>query len=604
MFAVVWWLGACAPKVEVAPAATAEEPVDDDAAAGVKAPALRKLISEQWNGRMERYPEWATSLGDHRFDERIFDPSEGARRAWLAREQEWATRLSLLPDAMLSDDDRVTRDLLLGSLRADLATSVCRLHEWSLSARTHALVDVNQLAEDTVVDRPAAGRALVARYRALPASIDLQIENLRAGLRAGRVANADSLRLVVQMLDDELAAPVDGVPMLAPIGRAATADGWTDDERTAFATDLRAAVNDGIRPALGRYRDVIRDELLPQARTGDRIGMVGLPDGLGCYEALIRESTTLHRTADEIHAIGLDALAKVHAEFRALGADALGTSDLPTIFARLRADPALHFETAAQVQTKAEEALRRAEREVPKWFGRLPLAPCVVEPIPDYLAPYTYVAYYQQARPDGTKPGVYFINTSAPETRPRFEAEVLAFHESVPGHHFQIAIAQELGELPAFRRYDGATAYVEGWALYVERLADEMGLYTSEVDRLGMLSFDAWRASRLVVDTGIHAKGWTRDQAVQFMLDNTPLAENNVRNEVDRYVTWPGQALAYKIGQLEILALRAEAERALGDRFDIREYHEVVLGGGAVTLPILRERIEGWIQRTGALPEG
>jgi uncharacterized protein (DUF885 family) len=232
----------------------------------------------------------------------------------------------------------------------------------------------------------------------------------------------------------------------------------------------------------------------------------------------------------------------------------------------------------------------------------LPRTPCEVDDIPAYLAPYTTVAYYQQPHPDGSRPGTYFVNVYEPHTRPRHEAEVLAFHESVPGHHLQIAIAMERGELPAFRRYDGATVFVEGWALYTERLADEMGLYSGDTDRLGMLSFDSWRAARLVVDTGIHDMGWSREQAEAFLLENTPLAENNVVNEVDRYITTPGQALAYKTGQLEIRRLRAKAEAALGPSFSLPQFHAVVLGGGAVSMPVLRERVDAWIERAGAAP--
>jgi uncharacterized protein (DUF885 family) len=234
---------------------------------------------------------------------------------------------------------------------------------------------------------------------------------------------------------------------------------------------------------------------------------------------------------------------------------------------------------------------------VPRFVGLVPATPCEVDVIPSYLAPYTTVAYYQPPRPDGSRPGTYFVNVYEPQSRPRHEAEVLAFHESVPGHHLQIAVAQEQGELPAFRRYDGATVFVEGWALYTERLADEMGLYSGDLDRLGMLSFDSWRAARLVVDTGIHAMGWSREQAETFVLEQTPLAPNNVVNEVDRYITTPGQALAYKTGQLEIRRLRARAEQELGDRFSLPEFHAVVLGGGAVTMDVLDERVARWIDR-------
>jgi len=218
-----------------------------------------------------------------------------------------------------------------------------------------------------------------------------------------------------------------------------------------------------------------------------------------------------------------------------------------------------------------------------------------VLPIPDYEAPYTTIAYYRPGSAEADRIGAYFINTYAPETRPRFEAEVLAYHEAIPGHHLQIAIAQEIEELPAFRKHGGWTAFVEGWALYTERLSEEMGLYTGDLDRMGVLSFDAWRASRLVVDTGMHAKGWSRTQAESFLMENTPLAENNVRNEIDRYITWPGQALAYKTGQIHLLDLRAHAESELGDRFDLAGFHDAVLGGGAVPLKVLTERVNMWI---------
>jgi uncharacterized protein (DUF885 family) len=372
----------------------------------------------------------------------------------------------------------------------------------------------------------------------------------------------------------------------------AEVEGWDAAARAAWQADVRAAVADGIRPALVDWRDTLRAQLLPVARPPERAGLRFLPDGEACYAALVRRYTTLDRTPDAVHEAGLDAIARVHAEFRALGPSAVGTSDLQEIFTKLRADPALRFETAEQVEQAARDILDAANAAVPDAFGRLPETPCGVDRIPDHEAPYTTIAYYQP--PGGGRPGTYMINTYAPETRPRFEARALGVHEAVPGHHFQIAIAQELPELPAFRRYEGMTAFVEGWALYSERLADELGLYPTDLDRMGMLSFDAWRAARLVVDTGVHHRGWTRVQAEDWMRENTPLADNNIVNEVDRYVSWPGQAVAYKTGQMEILALRAEAEAALGDRFDRKAFHDVVLGAGAVSLPVLRGRVEAW----------
>ena len=356
----------------------------------------------------------------------------------------------------------------------------------------------------------------------------------------------------------------------------------------------REAVVTQIEPALRRYVSLLREELLPVAREGAKIGVTTLPDGAACYAAMIRHHTSERPSAEALHELGLTHIARIDEEFRVLGKRAFGTAKLEQILARLRTDPRLYFETKAQVEEFARDTLRAAEAAAPKWFGRLPQTPCEVRPIPDYEAPYTTIAYYRQ--PSELEPGIYFINTFEPKTRPRYEARVLAIHEAVPGHHTQIALAQELSDAPAFRRHGGTTVFVEGWALYTERLADEMGLYQDDLDRLGMLSFDAWRASRLVVDTGIHAKGWTRQQAIAFMLAHTALAENNIVNEVDRYVGWPGQALAYKYGQIEFWRLREQAEAGLRERFDIAKFHDLVLGAGPVTLPILRGRIEAWIR--------
>jgi uncharacterized protein (DUF885 family) len=284
----------------------------------------------------------------------------------------------------------------------------------------------------------------------------------------------------------------------------------------------------------------------------------------------------------------------------ALGAKVLGTSDLKEIHQRLRSDPKLHFQTGDEVKAKAAEALARAKAAIPKWFGILPKADCEVVPMGEHEQKNSTIAYYRQPATDGSRPGRYYINTYAPETRPRYEAEALAWHEAIPGHHLQLAIAQELKGLPEFRKHTGVTAFVEGWGLYTERLGDEMGLYSSDLDRIGILSFDGWRACRLVVDTGMHAKGWSRQQAIDYMIDNTALAQNNIVNEVDRYIAWPGQALAYKLGQLEILRLREEAKKKLGARFDIRKFHDAVLENGAVALEPLRHSVEAYEQRAAA----
>jgi uncharacterized protein (DUF885 family) len=322
--------------------------------------------------------------------------------------------------------------------------------------------------------------------------------------------------------------------------------------------------------------------------------MCHVEGGVDGYRQLVRVHTSLDLEPEALHRIGLDEIARIDDELGDLAGRTLGAASLPDALAALRSDPALRFRTRDEVHDTAAASLARATAAIPGWFGRLPQAPCEVVRMEPHEEAHSTIAYYRQPAADGSRPGQYYINTSAPETRPRYEAEVLAYHEAIPGHHLQIAIGQELPHLPEFRRHLGPTAFFEGWGLYTERLADEMGLYSGDVDRIGVLSFDAWRAARLVVDTGMHALGWTRDQAIGFMLEHTALAPNNIANEVDRYIVLPGQALAYKTGQLEILRLRAEAERRLGAAFDTRGFHDAVLGSGALALATLRGVVEAW----------
>ena len=578
------------------PAAMHHNPL---AVAGVSDAALKDLLHLHWEAVMASSPAWATQLGDHRFDGqwRSADPAEHTRvievmRGLLSR------AIALDPSAM-SSADQVTRALFIEELTHRVDQAVCQRGSWSFSPRMNPVVDVNQEGELFPMDSAAQGALYLSRLSAWTDELQAHVQALRGGISTHRVSNAHSTELVVQIVDDQLALPTPQWPLMAPTRLERPT--WTQAEREDFDRLLFAQLDGPARVGLQQYRAFLHDELLPVARNADAAGLLNLPDGEACYASLVRQYTTLPLTADDIHHRGLDALAEIHGEFRVIGERALEEPDLQAIFHRLRTDPDLFFETEDQVEAKAVEALARARAAMPEFFGVLPEADCVVRRIPDYEAPYTTIAYYRQLAPDGSKPGEYFINTYAPTTRPRHEAEVLAYHESIPGHHLQIAIAYELPQTPAFRRFEGQTVFVEGWALYTERLADEMGLYSSDVDRLGMLSFDAWRAARLVVDTGIHAKGWTRAQAEAFMVENTPLAENNIRNEVDRYITWPGQALAYKTGQLEIWRLRRDAEDRLGDGFSLPDFHDTILGGGTVSLPVLRDQVEAWvIQETAA----
>ena len=359
----------------------------------------------------------------------------------------------------------------------------------------------------------------------------------------------------------------------------------------------RAALSDVVtrvvRPAYEAYRVALVDEVLPKARPDERCGVRWIEDGEVVYQRAIRRYTTLEMTPLDIHQIGLEEIAGLSSEYLRLGGSALGLHDLQEIFEHLRTDPTLRFTNGDEVRAAAQDAMDRARAAMPEWFGRLPIADCVMAEISGG-AEEAPLGYYLPPATDGSRPGSYYINTSEPTTRTRYEYEALAFHESIPGHHLQLAIAQELEDVPEFRKHANVTAYSEGWGLYTERLADEMGLYTSDVTRLGMASFDSWRAGRLVVDTGMHALGWSRQEAIDYLTTNSPQAPNNIEAEVDRYIGWPGQALGYKLGQREIFRLRAAAQDRLGDRFDIKGFHDTVLDSGPVPLSTLARLVDDW----------
>jgi uncharacterized protein (DUF885 family) len=554
------------------------------------------LFQRHWVWALETHPEEATQLGVHRFDERIDDDSpEGLARARAARRMFLAEAKSVAGDSSVVGADRAALELLVEDLESSIATEVCAFEEWSIAAVDNPLTRWNYLPEGHPVDTPESGDALVARYTQIATSIDHVIANLRRGLARGLVANAESARRTSEMIQKQLAQPIDEWPLLDPTEREHP--GWPEQRLMSYREALRRAVIEQIRPAFGRYYTLLVEEIGPRARSDAQVGLVHLPNGAMCYQASTRAETTLDRSPDEMHQLGLREIARLDGEIATLGQQLLGAADLGATLARLRTDPKLFFYSAEEIEEKARRALERARAALPRAFHVLPKADCVVRRTPDYEAPYSHIAYYRQPVPDGSKPGEYFVNTYKPETRPRFEAAVLAFHESIPGHHVQIAIAQENPDVPAFVKHVAPSAFVEGWALYSERLADELGLYEEPLDRLGMLSFDAWRAARLVVDTGIHAQGWSRLRAVEFMLAHTALTPGNIENEVDRYIVWPGQALAYKMGQLEILELRARARQALGERFDLGQFHDAVLLGGGVSLPVLRRRVEAYIAR-------
>jgi uncharacterized protein (DUF885 family) len=569
--------------------------------AAADAANLSKLCDEYWQGYLELNPREATALGDTRWDAKLEDITP----AGIARETGFYGRILERARAIdakaLSPGDRVTRSALIEEMEDRLALLSCHLEDWVVDPQGGPQVEFMNLPEVTTIRSRESSRDYVQRCQAMGRYLDDHIANLRVGLSHRRTASRDEVKKTIAEVEDLVSQPVDSLPIMV-VARAEP-PAWSAQERQAFARELRAAAADSLVPALRRYGDFLERDVLPAARPPEKAGLTGLPGGAECYTKLIRVHTSLPASPKEIHELGLEQVARFRKDLAELGQKVFGTSDVALIQKKLRSDPAMHFATAAEVEAKARETLARAQAAVPRWFGqRQPARPCEVVVMGMHEAPYSTIAYYREPSADGVRPGQYVINTYQPETRPRYEAEALAFHESVPGHHLQIAVAQELKGVPEFRKHQGVTAFVEGWGLYAERLADQMGLYSSDMDRIGMLSYDAWRSCRLVVDTGLHAMGWSRQQAIDYMVQNTCLAENNIENEVDRYITWPGQALAYKVGQLEILRLREEAQRRLRSRFDIRAFHDAVLANGAVALPVLREQVEAYIRAAGGTP--
>jgi uncharacterized protein (DUF885 family) len=554
--------------------------------------ALERLAKEYWELRLTNEPLLATALGDRRFDDRLADISPEARSRVKVEYRAVLQRCQSIPEGGLSSGERLTRTALLVDAQSAMDYYSCDLEDWTVDPLSGPQVELMNVESYQPIGTPVDGRAMVKRWQAIGPYIDRHIENLRLGAASGRVAARAGVEKVVDELEDLASKPDADWGLSKPL--VTPHPEWSEEERKMFRDAMEAAVRESARPAFSRYLQFLKSEVMPIARPQERPGIMHVTGGAEAYAKLIRVHTSLDLTPEELHQTGLSEVAKVNGEMEVLGEKVLGTRDRRETLRRLRTDPSLYFSDGDEVAAKAESALKKANARIEDWFGRLPKTPCEVVRMEEHEEKHSTIAYYRPPAADGSRPGRYYVNTSEPKTRPRYEAEALAYHESVPGHHLQIAIAQELEGVPEFRRNSGVTAFIEGWGLYSERLADEMGLYSSDLDRIGVLSFDAWRACRLVVDTGMHAMGWTREQAIEFMVENTALAKNNIVNEVDRYITWPGQALAYKTGQLEIVRLRRRAEGDMGDRFDIGRFHDAVLGEGAVPLQALRQIVEGF----------
>jgi len=546
------------------------------------ADALRQLADEYWEGVLRRNPVLATFLGDYRYNDRL--PDVGARRRAEEEADLRAVLSGLQPLAAgpFDIEDRITWDMLRLAVQTGLDALRLRLDEMSVDQMDGPQVWLLELLNWHPTDTPEHVQQLIARYRAFDRYMDQYLDALRDGIKDARTAPTIAVERVIAQLRALLGTPFDESPLLSP---AAT-------QPEPLARGLREAVVEVVYPAFQRMLDFLADYLTRHARRDP--GVWAVADGDEIYSLLARQHTTTELSPDELHQMGADDLAEIHREMRAImnrrGAPA---TSLRGFTEQLTRDPANLPSGRDELIQIAEQLLATAGAALPRAFGRLPRMPIVVKPIEPYRERDAPAAFYFQGSEDGSRPGIFYINTFEPSARPKHTLPALAFHEGVPGHHLQVALAQEAADLPAFRRLSAGwlgNAFVEGWALYTERLADELGLYADELARYGMLGYQAWRACRLVVDTGLHHLRWSRERAIEFFLENVGLTERETFNEVDRYIVWPGQALAYKVGQREIERLRSQQQAALGPRFDLRTFHDDLLRHAAVslsTLPLL-----------------
>lgn len=552
-------------------------------------PELARLSADFFQVQHSTDPLTATLLGVTGFDDRLPDPSRAGSQAAAAAIAGIERRLALIDPSALDEADQINH-AVLGTLawgaRSDLEHGL-----WEANASAESYASPQGMAFQTVptapLPNPDAIDGYMQRLDGLGGYFDAITQRYREAKADGRMPTAVGVQHAITQLSGYLGAEVTSDVLLHPDLPA----GSTVREKAA------AIIGERVRPAMRRLLAALADELMPVARPDDLVGIRFVPGGEEGYRAAVRRHTTTTLSPEEIHEIGLDCLADLAGEWAELGGRVLGTTSLPEIFGRLRQDPALRFERPDQIVDMVAAALQRAEDARPDWFPDYRIPDCVIEEINPVEADNGPLAYYRPPA-GGTRPGAHCVLTVQPEQRFTYEYEALAFHESVPGHHLQIASAQTLADLPDYRRYidSEVSAYVEGWGLYCERLADEMGLYTSDIARLGMLSFDAWRACRLVVDTGMHHFGWSRSRAADFMWEHTATTRANVDNEIDRYIGWPGQALAYMIGRREIVRLRAQAQQRLAGRFNVRDFHATVLGNGAVPLNVLDQIVSRWIE--------
>jgi uncharacterized protein (DUF885 family) len=567
-------------------------------AAGRSDAALKALYDEMWEYGLSEDPLMATNVGDHRFDDKLPGTTlaDGARRH--ARDLEFQQRLAEIARGELSPANQVNYDILARQLGEDIAEYDFQGFLIPITNREGFHVQFPELRREVPLATVRDYENYIARLAAFDAYAAGYIERMRAGVKAGHTLPAVILAGWEAVVEPHIVDNPEDSLLYEPLRKFPP--GVPEAEHARLRAAAQAAIRDAVVAGYRQFRDFMRDEYVPAART--TIGASALPNGREYYKFRVKKFTTLELTPEQVHQIGLDEVKRIRGEMEAVMRRTGFAGDFAAFVEHLRTDPKFYATTPEELMRAASYHLKQMDGELPKLFGKLPRMPYGLRPIPDYIAPRTSSAYYQPPAGDGTRAGFFYLNTYNLPGRPLFALESLAAHEAVPGHHLQIALQQEITDLPNFRRFSGFTAFVEGWGLYAERLAGEAGFYADPYSEFGRLSMEMWRACRLVVDTGMHDFDWPRERAIAYMAENSAESMHNIEAEIDRYIGWPGQALAYKMGELKIRELRARAERELGPRFDIRAFHDAVLGGGSVPLDVLERQIDAWIAAQRATP--
>ena len=566
-----------------------------DPRATVAVKALHELFAAEWDYQMEQHPTWASGLGDRRWNDRWGDISLEAIYKRHDHDIETLAQLTKIDRAALPSADQLNFDLFRRNYEYEIEGFQYRWFLLPLN-QLDGVQTVNRVADELRFESLKDYQDWLGRLRTLHLRIDQTIALMRLGIKERIVHPKIVLQRVPAQIDHQIVSDPTASPLYKPFIKFPSSIAET--ERVRLAQDAQETIAASVVPSYRKLKEFIVGDYLPAAL--DQVGIWQFPNGAAMYAYAARDSTTTDLTPQEIHDIGLKEVKRIRAQMQSI-IDELGFRGTFADFAKfLRTDPKFYFKSEDELLEAYRALSRRIDPALVKVFRKLPRMPYGIEPIPRNVAPESYVGSYRSPAADGSRAGTFLVNTYKPEIRPKYEMMALSLHESVPGHHLQIALAMEQQDIPNFRRYGGYSAFIEGWGLYAESLGDEMGLYDDPYSKFGQLMFEVWRAGRLVVDTGMHYLHWDRQKAIDFMMENTAKQEEEVIAEIDRYIVWPGQALAYKIGQLKFSELRTKAKQALGDKFDIRAFHDELLRDGALPLDQLEAKMNAWTAKQAA----